>query len=184
MKINFRKLFGEKNSLQKLYPENSFSSLIASENKYPLFTSLETSKIYAYSTRFMIKSNDLLRVREVIERCFHKKLIENTEILSFGSKTLHYFQFKEFGQVVIDIITNDNNLIQNTIAAELEPPLPNVVFPERSVESFGGLQGDVETWWNIYWNPFWVSLSQEEKKHYIEQENISGELKEFLFLHI
>lgn len=184
MKINFRKLFEKKNTLQDLYPEISFVNLPESKNKYPLFISLESNNIYAYSSRFMIEGNDLLRLLKIIGKYFNEFITCNKTTLSFNNKTLHYYQFEEFGQVVVDIITNDGRLIHDIFSLNLEPPLPNTVFPDRDIESFGSLQGDIEAWWNIYWHPFWCTLSREEKKHYVEQKNIHEELKEFLLLHV
>lgn len=182
MKINFGRLFRKKNSLQDIYPENTFITVPDSERRYPSFVFVG-SGVYAYSTRFMIKFDDLSKLVETIEERFNNKITSNTTILSLKSRTLHYFQFEEFGQIAVDIITNDNKLIYDIYALDLEPPQPSTVFPNRDIETFGSLQGDIEAWWNIYWFPFWGKLSLEEKKHYIEQKNISNELKEFLLLH-
>lgn len=182
MKINFGRLFSRRNSLQDIYPENTFITISESEKSYPSFVFVG-GKVFAYSTRIMIKTDDLPKLVEKIEGRFNKKITNNKAILSFKGRSLHYYQFKEFGQVVVDIITNDNSLIDDIFALSLEPPLPNAVFPNRDIESFGSLQGDIEAWWNIYWLPFWGRLSLEEKKHYVEQRNISNELKEFLLLH-
>lgn len=116
----------------------------------------------------MIKFDDLTKLVETIEDRFNKKTTNNKAVLSLESRTLHYYQFKEFGKITVDIITNDNNLIDDIYALDLEPPLPNTVFPNRYIETFGSLQGDIEAWWNIYCLPFWGRLSLEEKKHYIE----------------
>lgn len=182
MKINFGRLFSRKNSLQDIYSENIFITNSESEKRYPSFVFVG-GEVFAYSTRFMIKSDDLPKLVEKIEGRFNKKINDNEAILSLKNRTLHYYQFKEFGQIVVDIITNDNNIIDDISALALEPPLPSAVFPNRDIEPYGSLQGDIETWWNIYWFPFWGRLSLEEKKHYVEQRNISNDLKEFLLLH-
>ncbi|TLI73284.1 hypothetical protein FEK42_22255 [Escherichia sp. E2748] len=182
MKINFDRLFSKKNNLQDIYSENTFITIPDSERRYPPFFFVG-SGVYAYSTRFMIKSDDLAKLVDTIEERFNKKITSNKAIYSLKNSTLHYYQFKEFGQTAVDIITNDNNLIDNIYALYLEPPLPSTVFPNRDVETFGSLQGDIEAWWSIYWHPFWGRLSLEKKKHYVEQKNLSNELKEFLLLH-
>ncbi|MCK6894582.1 hypothetical protein [Enterobacter bugandensis] len=182
MKINFSRLLSRKNSLQDIYPENTFITNSESEKIYPSFVFVGGG-VFAYSTRFMIKSDDLPKLVEKIERRFNKKITDNKAILTLKCRTLHYYQFKHFGQIVVDIITNDNSIINDISALALEPPLPNTVFPNRGIEFFGSLQGDLEAWWDIYWFPFWGRLSLEEKKHYVEQRNISNDLKEFLLLH-
>jgi hypothetical protein len=89
--------------------------------------------------------------------------------LIHNEKVLHYFKFIGFGQTVIDIITNDNHLIKSLCDEYFESPALDTVFPYCDFESVGSLQGEMELWWNDYWSPFWISLSEEEKEKYLER---------------
>lgn len=183
MKINFLDFFRKGNNLQKTYSSSGFEALSKSKNAYPFFLSLEGCNIYAYSSRFMVKPGDVETIKNIIESSFRKKIINEKECLIDNKRALHYYKFNEFDQIVIDIITNDNHLIKSLCNEQFEPPAPDTVFPYCDFESVGSLQGEMELWWNVYWSPFWISLSEEEKAKYLERNNISSELRDFLILH-
>jgi hypothetical protein len=103
--------------------------------------------------------------------------------VSFNGKALHYFRFEEFNQAVIDITTNNIDLIKMLFNERLTPPSPDVVFPNSDFESLGSLQGSMEYWWNVYWYPFWKVQSEQEKKIYFLRNNISNDLRDFMILH-
>jgi len=183
MKINFMDFFRKKNNLQKIYPLSNFEVLSKPENTYPIFLPLDGSNVYAYSSRFMVKPSDIEKIKTIVESSFKKKITNEKACLIHNNRALHYYKFNEFGQTVIDLITNDNNLIKNLCDEYFEPPSPDTVFPYFDFESVGSLQGEMDLWWNVYWSPFWISLSEEEKDKYLERNNISSELREFLILH-
>ncbi len=183
MKINLFRLFRKQNNLKLASPEDLFNVLSTAIASYPLFISLEESDVYAYSTRFMIKSIDLSVVEQIITRYFHQKPNKQKECLFNNGKTLHYFKFIEFNQIVIDIITNDTDFIESLCKEKFSPPAHDIVFPDRDFETVGSLQGDVALWWDIYWLPFWNALDKTEKDNYMERNKISDQLKEFLALH-
>lgn len=183
MKINMLDLFKMKRGIQKKYPRSSFSILPERNNSYPLLLSLENENIYAYSTRFMIKYNELPKIENIITSCFYGQTKQVKGHMSYKGKTLHYYKFKEFNQMVMDIITNSDDLIKKLWSNKFEPPAPDIVFPDEDFGTLGSLQGGMELWWDVYWSPFWMSLSEEDKKNYLERNNISNELREFLILH-
>ncbi|TPG55430.1 hypothetical protein [Ewingella americana] len=183
MKINFLNFFKKENSLQRIYPRSLFKFLSEQKKSYPFFLSLEGNNIYAYSTRFMVKSTDVKKIEDIVKFFFRKEITQKKECLFFNGMVLHFFKFEDFHQIVIDIITNNNDLIKDLCNENLEPPAPHVVFPDGDFEALGSLQGEMELWWNVYWLPFWTSLSEEEKEKYLERNKISSELREFLILH-
>ncbi|EDX9487248.1 hypothetical protein GQP67_004661 [Salmonella enterica] len=183
MKINMLDLFRKKMIFKKKYPRSSFDVLPECNNLYPLLISLENENVYAYSTRFMIKTNDLPEIENIITSCFHGGTEQLKECMFYKGKTLHYYKFREFNQIIIDITTNSGELIKKIWDGKFEPPAPDIVFPNEDFESLGNLQGKMELWWDVYWFPFWVSLSEEDKRNYLERNNISNELREFLILH-
>ncbi|HHA1349780.1 TPA: hypothetical protein ACOEER_000814 [Enterobacter ludwigii] len=183
MKINFLDFFRKNNDLQDIYSASGFEVLAKSVNTYPFFLCLESNNVYAYSSRFMVKPGDVGKVGEIIESSFRKKIENEKVCLINNEKIVHYYKFNEFSQIVLDIITNDNDLIRKLCNEHFEPPAPDTVFPYSYFESVGSLQGQIDLWWNVYWSPFWISLSEEDKAKYLERNNISGELREFLILH-
>lgn len=183
MKINLFKLFKKENSLQEIYPMSSFDILLEPKNSYPFFASLKNNNVQAYSARFMVKYEDVIKIENLIELFFLKKITQKKECVSFNGKALHYFRFEEFNQTVIDITTNNIDLIKMLFDERLTPPGPDVVFPNSDFESLGSLQGSMEYWWNVYWSPFWKVQSEQEKKIYFLRNNISNDLRDFMILH-
>ncbi|MDX7526825.1 hypothetical protein SJ358_24870, partial [Enterobacter hormaechei] len=59
-------------------------------------------------------------------------------------------------------------------------PGPENVFPDKDFGNYGSLQGDMAFCWDVYWEPFWKSLREEEKKQYIERNNFSVDTIQFL----
>ncbi|CAM7806029.1 hypothetical protein [Enterobacter hormaechei] len=183
MKINLSSIFRKKNALQKIYPRSSFFPLIELKCSYPFFRSLERNNIYAYSSRIMVKPEGIKKIESTVKALFCKEITQEKEFISFKGKALHYFKFEEFDQTVIDIITNNVDFIRKILCEKLEPPAPDVVFPDCDFESLGSLQGNIEFWWDVYWSPFWNALSEEDKMIYLHQNNISNGLRDFLMLH-
>lgn len=183
MKINFLDFFRKNNDLQDIYSASGFEVLAKSINTYPFFLCLESNNVYAYSSRFMVKPGDVDKVEKIIESFFRKKIENEKVCLINNEKIVHYYKFNEFSQIVLEIITNDNDLIRKLCNEHFEPPAPDTVFPYSDFESVGSLQGQIGLWWSVYWSPFWISLSAEDKAKYLERNNISSELREFLILH-
>ncbi|MFE4111823.1 hypothetical protein [Kosakonia sp. YIM B13611] len=73
---------------------------------------------------------------------FHRKLTEEKKIANHD-KDLICYKFKEFEQVIVRLITNDNNFIACLCEKGLEPPGPENLFPDKDLGSYGGLQGDM-----------------------------------------
>lgn len=183
MKINFLKLLKRKDSFQNYFPESEFQFLDTEGTIYPCFISMKRKGVFAYSTRFMVKPDDLPKVEGLVEQCFYKSSLQENESLSDHDKKLLYFRFVDFNCIAIDIITNDNNFIAKLGNLKLEPPLPDAVFPHVELDSYGSLQGDLAFWWDLYWEPFWKTLPERERAKYIEKNNLSHKVISFLMQH-
>ncbi|KAB8037857.1 hypothetical protein GCL60_11830 [Silvanigrella paludirubra] len=72
----------------------------------------------------------------------------------------------EFRGIVVNLITNNNLFIQDLDNSLLQPPPPWIVYPNEDPRGLGSLQGEIDYWFDSIWNPFWNSLSLEEKKNY------------------
>lgn len=96
---------------------------------------------------------------------------------------LYYYRFDELNHLVVDIITNDNDFIAKLNHLKIEPPSPDAVFPHVDLDSYGSLQGELAFWWDVYWEPFWNSLTEEGRHKYIEINKLSLEVVSFLTRH-
>lgn len=74
MRVNILNLFKRKESIQNYFPRSEFQSLDVKASIYPLFVSFEKRGFFAYSTRFMVKPEELLVVEHVIESFFNGRL--------------------------------------------------------------------------------------------------------------
>lgn len=180
MKINF---FRKKNELQSDFPIAQFDLSLDHSSVYPLFLSLEKDNVYAYSTRFMVKPDDLFVVEHMIELFFNGWLTKEKSVFVESDKKIICYKFKEFEQDIVRIITNHNDFITCLCGKGLEPPNPESVFPDRDFGAYGSLQGDMEFWWDVYWRPFWSSLADEEKIQYLEGSDLSEDTIQFLKCH-
>lgn len=184
MKINLLSLFTKK-KIQSDFPIGQFNALPKEEGGYPLFLPMEKSDVHAHSAQFMIKPEDLSVIEHIIELFFHGTLRINEEKgrVAYHNKTLVCYKFKEFGQSIVKIITNDNEFVKYLCDKGLEPPGPESVFPDKDFGNYGSLQGDIAFWWDVYWEPFWKSLNESERKEYLGRSNFSDDTVEFLELH-
>lgn len=182
MKINLFSLFRKKNEFQDEFPFVQFSALPKGWDVYPSFVSLEKNNIYAHSARFMINPEDLSVIECLIRLFFNEKveINERKKKIVDHNKVLICYKFKEFGQDIVRLITNDNEFVRCLCEKGLEPPGPETVFPDKNLGDYGSLQGEMAFWWDVYWEPFWNSLREDEKKQYLERSNFSVDTIEFL----
>lgn len=183
MKINIFKLFKKKNPTHDDFPLSSFQILEIEGQSYPLFMSLEGKGLFAYFSRFMVKPENLSKIEKLVAQSFHKDILQDKESIYDHGKVLCYYRFDELNHLAIDIITNDNNFISNLMELKIEPPSPDAVFPHLDLDSYGSLQGELEFWWDTYWEPFWNSLTEETRNKYIKRNNLSAGAVSFLKHH-
>lgn len=62
----------------------------------------------------------------------------------------------------------------------LEEVPPWLAFPTMQPQQLGGTQGAEETWFSTIWHPFWVQLTQEQKKQYHAHWHTSKEWQEWI----
>ena len=183
MKIKLFNWVKKRNDIQSLYVENEYIYVEGLEKKYPLFISMIESDVYAYTSRFMIKDEDIDSIKELIKERFEGKLDHDKVCLKYLGQYLNYYFFTDIDKKVVDVITNNVSFIEAVHELKLTPPSPQTVFPDVNFETIGSLQGQMEYWWNVYWAPFWDVLDNTEKMAYIDSENLSADVIEFLQLH-
>lgn len=62
----------------------------------------------------------------------------------------------------------------------MNPPGPEIVFPDKNFGNYGSLQGEMAFWWDVNWEPFWKCLREDERKDYLRRSNFSVDTIEFL----
>ncbi|WP_189660104.1 hypothetical protein [Enterobacter sp. R4-368] len=87
---------------------------------------------------------------------FCGSLTEEKNTFADHGKTLIFYKFKEFAQVIVILIANDNNFIACLCEKGLELPAPENVFPDRNWGCYGSLQGDMAFWLDVYWRLFLI----------------------------
>lgn len=180
MKINLFSIFCKRKNLQNVFPVSQFNALPGDRALYPLFLSVEKERIYAYSARFMIKPEQAAVVEQAVDFFFQGTLTADEKRFAGHDKFLIGYKFKEFGQDIVKLLTNDNNFIACLCEAGLEPPAPETVFPDRELSTYGSLQGDMAFWWDVYWKPFWDTLAENEKERYLRRQDLSEDTVQFL----
>lgn len=182
MKIKLFNLFRKKSQFQDDFPIAQFSALPKRGSFYPMFLSLDKHKIYAHSARFMIKTEEQSIIENLIELHFHEKINinEKEKKVADHDKILICYKFKEFGQDIVRVITNDNEFVKCLCEAGFEPPGPEIVFPDKNFGNYGSLQGEMAFWWDVYWEPFWKCLREDERKDHLRRSNFSVDTIEFL----
>lgn len=183
MKINMFNIFKKKQPIQNDFSIQEFLPLDIDRSIYPLFSSLEEKGVSAYFSRFMVKLEDLTKITGLIEQWFHKSIFQEIEQFYDHGKTLCYYRFDELEHLAVDIITNDNYFITRLNDLKLEPPSPDVMFPQSDLESYGSLQGSLAFWWDVYWEPFWNGLTEDKRIEYIESNNLLEGAASFIKFH-
>lgn len=183
IQINLFRRFKKKNSIQNCFPLSSFQTLEVEGQTYPSFSLMKGKGFFAYFSRFMVKFEDLPKIEKLVVQCFHKYDLQDKERIYDHGKILCYYRFNELNNLAVDIITNDNGFISNLMGLKIEPPSPDAVFPHLDLDSYGSLQGELEFWWDTYWEPFWNSLTEETRNKYIERNNLSAGAVSFLKHH-
>jgi hypothetical protein len=183
MNINMFNYFKKRNNLGLLYPLEHYRDVEVTEGKYPLFISLKSESVYAYKSRFLTKSEDAEKVKEVIASFFECYAEDEYGYLYKNNNCVNYHFFEELGFVGVDLITNNIMMIEAVCSMNIPPPSFQDVFPSMDYEGIGSLQGSVEYWWNVYWLPFWKALNRVQRETYIEKKGITESVIKFMRCH-
>ncbi|SET60836.1 hypothetical protein SAMN02583745_02869 [Thorsellia anophelis DSM 18579] len=92
-----------------------------------------------------------------------EKLIELDLSKTFGFD-LKIRIIDDFGGYIIEIETTSKQMVEGILNKRTYPPSPEISFPKLNPEEYyGSLQGNIDFWFNQLWEPYWKSLSKEDK---------------------
>lgn len=70
----------------------------------------------------------------------------------------------DFGGYLIEVMTASIKMVEDILAKRTYPPSPEISFPKLNPEEYyGSLQGNIDFWFNQLWEPYWKSLSKEDR---------------------
>jgi len=134
---------------------------------YPEFLDLRDRSMEAVSTALHLLPEKVPAVHEVVTQGYDM-IGKNTYAgRTDGGNRLIFHTFEQFNGICVGISTNDVAVCRRVIAMDLRPPEPWVAFPELADTAFGFLQGNIEYWWYVYWEPYWESLDKGKQDAFL-----------------
>jgi len=134
---------------------------------YPQFLDLRDRSMEAVNTGLHLLPEKIPALREGVTRGYD--LIGKNVYARRGVQGdfLIFDAYEQFNGICADISTNDVEVCRRVIAMNLRPPEPWVAFPELAETAFGFLQGNIEYWWYVYWEPYWESLDKDKQDAFL-----------------
>lgn len=166
---------GRHSELQELVPiyPNLDLPLLAQGQDYPRAISLKADGLGAYLLDVHLGLEHLTQIEQLIERL---GFFQQPQTISFetfvregtsGGSEAVSIQKEALGNgTTLLLISNSIELLQSL--PDLVPPLPWDVFPEVDAGGLGALQGSLEHWWSHYWWPYWISLTPQQREHWLD----------------
>ncbi len=168
----FKKIFDKKyklfncywSDLKKSFPREKYSKY--NGKIFPEKIDLSESNIYGYSIRIMLTEESYLIFRIIIQNYYKIDILNEKQFVKAG---IALAVTNEFRGIVVNLITNNNDLLIEIDKSNLYTPPPWIVYPNEDPRYLGSLQGEIDYWFYFIWHPFWNSLSLEEKKNYFRK---------------
>jgi hypothetical protein len=138
---------------------------------FPFKDSLLSEGLYAYRLVFLVSEIDASRVKNVIENEFPlktDKLYFTAELSNSQNLYIHAGIRREFNGAMVEMLTNNADLLNDLDNLELQTLPPWITFPDFDPDGFYCLQGNIEFWWSFFFVPFWESLDLDRKIFYLE----------------
>lgn len=94
---------------------------------------------------------------------------ENKKVMQLDQSKKFRFDLKiriidDFGGYIIEVMTSSKQMIEDILNIKSHPPSPEISFPKLNPEEYyGSLQGSIDFWFSQLWDPYWRSLSKEDK---------------------
>lgn len=139
---------------------------------FPTKRYLGASGMFAWRLRFQVSQAHAPSVLRALAAFFP---LEKDDVVQFGflhnrqGEALNYTATREFGGVVVELITNSLSLMDALDALRLDPVPPWLAFPKVEPAAFGGLPAQMDYWWGQLWLPFWSGLDQQQRKAYLQR---------------
>lgn len=140
---------------------------------YPWVRALDSVGLGAYQMAFMPCADSLARLHRLIEREGFVSEVAHTERFRTLKKAhgavVSLREYDEFNARVVILVTNSLALVEAVRDLPITPPGPWVVFPQVDPNELLGLQGSLEWWWDVYWQPFWENLDEPAQQAFLQQ---------------
>ena len=141
---------------------------------YPTKKFIGIGGVHAYRLRFHVAEEDAERVVKVLGIYFPQA---KTTVVQFGLLTnadgaaVNITATREFGGVVIEIITNALDLMAALDQLQLAPVPPWTAFPKLNPAEYGSLKEPFEYWWSQLWLPYWTTLDEAQRGQYLARHD-------------
>ena len=153
---------------------------------FPTKKFIGTGGLYAWRLRFQVAEADAARVVLVLAAGFPQA---KASVVQFGLLTnaagasVNITSTREFGGVVIELITNSLPLMAALDQLQLAPVPPWIAFPKLNPAEYGSLKEPFDYWWSQLWLPFWSTLDAGQRGAYLAARQAAPEWATFCAWH-
>lgn len=138
---------------------------------YPEFLDLRDRRMEAVSVKLHLLPDKVSALRDVVTLGYNL-IGKNTYAgRDDGGNRLIFHTYEEFNGICAGISTNDVEVCRRVMSMGLAPPAPWVAFPELAESAFGMMEGNMEYWWLVYWEPYWESLDKDKQESFLAEAN-------------
>lgn len=153
---------------------------------FPTKKFIGTGGMHAYRLRFEVSEEHAALVLRTLASFFplHKReLVQFGFLQNAANESIHYTLTREFGGVVVELITNSIRLMDALDQLALVPVPPWVAFPAMEPATYGSLKDPFEYWWSQLWLPFWTALDPAQRHAYLAAHQASPDWIAFFDWH-
>lgn len=153
---------------------------------YPTKKFIGIGGLHAWRLRFQVAEADAERVVQALASVFPQAKVS---VVQFGLLTndagasVNITSTREFGGVVIELITNSLPLMAALDQLALLPVPPWTAFPKLNPAEYGSLKEPFEYWWSQLWLPFWTTLDAGQRSAYLVEHDAAPEWATFCAWH-
>lgn len=180
-----RSALGGKTPAQKVYAVHILPQPLQGLCTYPPKAFLAAQGVYAYRLECMLSIADAANLVACLRAHFPtvaEAVFQEGRHAAASGESLNFALRPGFQGATLELLTNSRSLLLALDALHLQPPAPWHVFPDADPESIGSLQGDMDYWWTVYWQPFWDAASTPERALFLQQNQASKGWADYLQL--
>lgn len=167
--------------IRPIYPVCELSISVQS-GTYPSVISLEAHGCGAYLLKAHVTADVVSQLEQRIAEIGLLDPVQNGHFQTYRQGLdAASLRTESLGEgLTLLLVSNSTRLLQ--VLPNLAPPPPWRIFPEVDASGLGSLQGSLEYWWSHYWWPYWQSLSQEQRKEWLQDPAHPENWREYLQL--
>ena len=167
--------------IRPIYPVCELS-IPVQPGTYPSVISLEAHACGAYLLKAHVTADVVSQLEQRIAELGLFDPVQNGHFQTYRQGLdAASLQTEPLGEgLTLLLVSNSTRLLE--VLPDLAPPPPWRVFPEVDASGLGSLQGSLEYWWSHYWWPYWQSLSQEQRKEWLQDPAHPESWREYLQL--